>query len=177
MKLGSWKVTLGLALVAMLILSAGWSAPAWSRPDDYELIGTWRVTVTQASCSTGVPIAKFQSILTFADGGTMAEDTMNRAFASGQRGPGQGIWQYTGHRTYTAKSIAFIYFDTPTTPSGPTPIPFFKMGTQTISQTIAFNDGRDQWTSDATVQFNDATGAPYSPSPAPSCITAVGERF
>ncbi len=177
MKLGSWKLILGLTLVAMLVLSAGWSAPAWSRPDDYELIGTWRVTVTQANCSTGATMGKFQSILTFADGGTMAEDTTNRAFATGQRSAGQGTWQYTGHRAYTAKSIAFINFDTPTPPTGPAPIPFFKMGTQTIAQTIVFNGTPDEWTSNATVQFDDSTGAPYAPSPAPACVTAVAQRF
>jgi hypothetical protein len=177
MRHGNWKVTLGLALVALLVLSAGWSVPAWSRPDDYELIGTWRVTVTQANCSTGAIMGKFQSILTFADGGTMAEDTTNPAFAPGQRGAGQGVWQYSGHRTYTARSIAFINFDTPTPPSGPTPIPFFKRGTQTIAQTIVFNGSPNEWTSNATVQFDDSTGTPYSPSPAPACVTAVGERF
>jgi hypothetical protein len=177
MKLGNWKIILGLTFVAMLFISAGWSAPAWSRPDDYELIGTWRVTVTQANCSTGAIMGKFQSILTFADGGTMAEDTTNTTFAPGQRGAGQGIWHYTGHRSYTAKSIAFINFDTPTPPSGPTPIPFFKRGTQAIAQTIVFNGSPDEWTSNATVQFDDSTGTPYSPSPAPACVTALGERF
>lgn len=177
MKLGNWKIILGLTLVAMLMLSAAWSAPAWSRPDDYELIGTWRVTVTQANCSTGAPMGKFQSILTFADGGTMAEDTTNPTFAPGQRGAGQGVWQYSGHRTYTAKSIAFINFSTPSPASGPAPIPFFKAGTQTIAQTIVFNGSPDEWTSNATVQFDDSTGTPYSPSPAPACVTAVGERF
>lgn len=177
MKFGNWKVILGFAVAAMLTLSAGWSAPAWSRPGDYELIGTWRVTVTQANCSTGATMGKFQSILTFADGGTMAEDTMNRAFAVGQRGTGQGIWQYTGHRTYKAKSIAFINFDTPPPASGPAPIPSFKAGTQTIAQTIEFDGNPDEWTSNATVQFADSTGTPYSPSPAPACITAQAQRF
>ena len=112
MKVGSWKVILGFALAAVLTLSAGWSATAWSRPGDFELVGTWRVTVTQADCSTGKTLSTFQSLLTFADGGTMAEDTTNLAFAPGQRSAGQGIWQYTGRRSYTAKSIAFINFDT-----------------------------------------------------------------
>jgi len=49
MKLGSWKVIVGFALAAVLTLSAGWSATAWSRPGDFELIGTWRVTVTQSN--------------------------------------------------------------------------------------------------------------------------------
>lgn len=97
------------------------------------------------------------------------------AFEPGQRGAGQGIWQYTGHRSYTAKSIASINFDTLT--PNPPKVPPFKMGTQTIAQTIEFNGNADAWTSTATVQFADSTGAPYSPSPVPPCITAVAQRF
>lgn len=177
MKLGNWKIILGFALTAVLALSAGWSATAWSRPGDFELVGTWRVTVTQANCTTGAAMGQFQSILTFADGGTLAEDTTNRAFAVGQRGAGQGIWQYTGRGSYSAKSIAFINFDTPMPPTGPAPIPFFKAGTQTIAQTIQFKNDPNAWSSTATVQFADSTGAPYAPSPVPSCITAVAQRF
>jgi len=175
MKPGSWKVILGFALAAVLALSVGWNATAWSRPGDFELIGTWRVTVTQANCSTGATLGTFQSILTFADGGTMAEGTSNPAFGPGQRGAGQGIWQYTGHRSYTAKSIAFINYDTQA--PNPPKVPPFKMGTQTIAQTIQFNDNPDEWTSNATVQFADSTGTVYSPSPVPPCVTATAHRF
>ncbi|HKM79833.1 MAG TPA: hypothetical protein VJY15_02590 [Candidatus Acidoferrum sp.] len=72
----------------------------------------------------------------------MAEDTTNLSFAPGQRGAGQGSWQYTGHRSYTAKSIAFINFDTLT--PNPPKVPPFKMGTQTIAQTIQFKDNPDE---------------------------------
>ena len=96
----------------------------------------------------------------------------NRAFAAGERGVGQGIWQYTGHRSYTAKSIALIHFDT-TNPNAPP----FKMDTQTVAQFIVFNGGPNERTSNATVEFADSKGAPYLPSPAPACITAVSQRY
>jgi carboxypeptidase C (cathepsin A) len=51
------------------------------------------------------------------------------------------------------------------------------MGTQTIAQTIQFNDNPDEWNSTATVQFADSTGVPYSPSPVPMCVTASAQRF
>lgn len=175
MKRGSWKVILGFALAAVLALAAGWSSTAWSRPDDFALIGTWRVTVTQANCSTGAVLGKFKSILTFADGGTMAEDTTNPAFGPGQRGAGQGIWRYTGHGSYTAKSIAFINYSTQN--PNPPAVPPFKAGTQTIAQTIQFKDDLDAWTSTATVQFADSTGTEYSLNPAPVCVTASAQRF
>ena len=175
MRLGNWKIILGFALAAVLALSIGWNATAWSRPGDYELIGTWRVTVTQANCSTGATLGQFQSILTFNDGGTMAEDTTNPAFGPGQRGAGQGTWKYAGHESYTAKSIAFINYSTanPNPPAAPP----FKAGTQTIAQPIQFKDNPDAWTSTATVQFANSTGAPYSPSPVPPCVTASAQRF
>jgi len=171
MKLGNWKVILAIACTVVLTLSAGWSAGAWSPRHDFELEGTWQVAVTLTNCSTGKPLSPnaFPSILTFANGGTMAEDTTNPAFGHGQRGAGQGFWQYEGHRTFTAKSIAFINFDTPTPTTGPA----FKMGTQTIEQTIDFTDGPDAWSANATIQFADTTGNVYMQG----CATATAKRF
>jgi hypothetical protein len=63
-----------------------------------------------------------------------------------------GIWSHDGRHTYLAKSIAFIHFSTPGTP--PT-VPPFKLGTQTIAQTIEFQDDPDAFNSDATIEFAD----------------------
>jgi hypothetical protein len=88
---------------------------------------------------------------------------------------GQGIWQYTGHPSYTAKSIAIINFNILT--PNPPKVPPFKMGTQTIAQTIPCKDNPDEWSSTATVQFADSSAASYSPSATPSCVTALAQRF
>ena len=181
MKLKTWKAILAVTLGAVLTLSVSWNVGA-SPERDYELQGTWLVTVTQQICDGGPVTAKFPSILTFADGGTMAEDTANSAFAPGQRGDGQGSWYYEGNHTFSAKSVALIKWDTPTTPLPPPTAPLFKKGTQTITQTIEFKPGEpNEWSSTATVEFLDSTGKPYSPSQIvpPPCmdITATAVRF
>ncbi len=174
MKVMTWKAILAISLAAILTLSAVWSVKASPQRHDFELEGTWLVTVTQKNCNTGATLGTFHSILTFADGGTMSEDTTNPVFAPGQRGAGQGYWHYEGGRTFYAKSIAFINFNTPLPPAGPV----FKTGTQTIEQTIQFmHDNPDEWSSTATVQFLDSTGTAYFPSPVPMCVTATAVRF
>jgi hypothetical protein len=169
MSSGFKKITFSIAVAAALVLGIGWRAAAWSPYHEHELEGTWQVTVQLNNCSgtmTGMP---FSSLLTFAQGGTMIEDTTNPSFAHGQRGTGHGIWEFQGHHTYSAKSIAFINFGTPPPP----PPAGFKAGTQTIAQTIMFNNGPDQWTADAQVEFADTTGAVYLHA----CATASAQRF
>jgi hypothetical protein len=168
MKSGWIKMLVTTGLVAALILSTGFNASAWSHHDQ-EIVGTWRVTVQLNNCSGTSIGGPFQSLLTFADGETMIEDTTNPGFAAGQRGTGHGVWEYKGHRTYDAKSVAFINFTTPAAP----PSPGFTAGTQTIDQTIEFNHGPDQWSADAKVEFADASGTVYRQA----CAAATAKRF
>jgi len=168
MSSGIKKVILLIAVAATLILSIGWRAAAWTQHDEHELLGTWLVTVQLINCSGTTMGGPFPSLLTFADGETFIEDTMNPGFAVGQRGTGHGVWEFHGHHSYLAKSVAFINFTTT-----PPPPPGFTAGTQTITQTIEFNDGRDQWTANAQVEFADTTGAVYRQA----CAVATAKRF
>ena len=108
------KVLSVLALGWVVVVGFGRGAVA---PGDRagELVGTWRVGVTLVDCTSGAPVSPvpFPSLLTFAVGGTMAEDTTNPAFGAGQRGGGQGIWNYEGRRTYAAQGVSFIKYTTP----------------------------------------------------------------
>jgi hypothetical protein len=161
-----------LVLGASLILPFGRNTKAWS--NDAELRGVWITTVTQTNCQTGdaLPAPPFTALLTFAEGGTMAESTTNPAFAAGQRGPGAGLWKFEGHRTYSAKDEAFLFFTTPATTTPPNP--GFEAGSQVLAQTIEFkDDDSDHWTSSATTQFFDTTGKVYRSG----CATAVAQRF
>jgi hypothetical protein len=170
----NWKGVVVIAVAAAMTLFVGWNAGASPEGRDFEIEGTWNVTVTQSNCTTGTEVGSFQSILTFADGGTMAEDTSNPAFTTpGERGAGQGYWQYKGDRSFYAKSVAFIH-----PPSGVTSP--FQAGKQIISQTIQFAPyNPDAWsTTQASVEFLDATGTPYHPpTPFPVCVSATGTRF
>jgi hypothetical protein len=162
------KVILSIAVVLALVLSIGWRAAAWTPYSEHELVGTWLVTVQLNNCSGTTLGSPFASLLTFADGQTMIEDTTNPSFAVGQRGTGHGIWEFQGHHSYLVKSTAFINFTTT-----PPPPPGFTAGTQTITQTIEFNNGLDQWTADAQIAFADSTGAIYRQA----CATATAKRF
>jgi hypothetical protein len=168
MNSGIRKVIFSIIVAATLVLSIGWRAAAWNPHNEHEIVGTWLVTVQLNNCSGTTLGSPFASLLTFADGETMIEDTTNPSFAVGQRGTGHGIWELQGHHSYLAKSIAFINFTTT-----PPPPPGFTAGTQTIMQTIEFNNGPDQWTADAQIAFADATGAIYRQA----CATATAKRF
>jgi len=168
MSSGFKKVIFSIAVAAALVLSMGWRAAAWSPNHEHELVGTWLVTVQLNNCSGTTLGAPFASLLTFAEGETMIEDTTNPSFAVGQRGTGHGVWEFQGHHTYSAKSVAFINFTTT-----PPPPPGFTAGTQTIAQTIMFNNGPDQWTADAQVEFADSTGTVYRQA----CAAATAKRF
>lgn len=195
MKAKTWKLFYMLGILAVggaLVLLAGRgtnanAATSRTQDDDHfhgqELVGTWRVNVTLLPCpgAPASPSVTFPSLISFAADGTMAENTSSPVFALAQRGPGLGVWNREGKRTYQAKSIAFILFTTaanvPGTPGfNPTlPVtPGFTAGTQTITQTIEFDKGNsDEFSSTAAISFADAGGNPYRQG----CATAVGARF
>jgi hypothetical protein len=162
-------LTLGL----VIMLAAGGRAAADPGDQKASLIGTWRVQVTLVDCQTGTPLSPtaFPSLLTFAFGGTMAEDTTNPAFGPGQRGGGQGVWDYRGRGTYGARSVAFINYTTLPNPAAHNP--GFEAGEQTITQTITFQNGSDAWTSTAAIEFSDTTGTAYRQG----CAVANAQRF
>jgi len=167
------KALSGLMLGLVVMLASGRPAAAAELGDrEARLVGTWRVQVTLVDCQSGVPLSPpFSSLLTFALGGTMTEDTSNPAFGPGQRGAGQGTWTHQGDHTYGARDVAFILYTTPPDPQ--THNPGFEAGEQTITQTITFPDGRDAWTSKATVEFADTTGTVYRQG----CALASAQRF
>ncbi|HTQ61827.1 MAG TPA: hypothetical protein VMI32_16510 [Candidatus Solibacter sp.] len=168
MNSGMKKMLFSLGLAGMVIVAAGWRASAWVQRGDDEIVGTWNVTVQLNDCNGNKLGSTFPSLLSFADGQTFTEDTLNQSFAVGQRGPGHGIWEFRGHHSYYAKQVAFINFTTT-----PPPPPGFTQGTQTVTQTIDFNDGPDQWTANANVSFADLSGTTYRTA----CATATATRM
>ena len=141
-------------------------AAARERSDKPGIEGTWRVTVTQKVCATGVPIGlPFHSLLTFARGGTMTGTTANSAFLPGQRSGDYGVWIPAAGHSYSATEEAFIIFS-----GGP-----FTQGRQTISHSISPTNGGNGFSDVASIQFYDVNGNPLLP--APGCATAVGQRL
>jgi hypothetical protein len=170
MRSNIWKASVLLAAAVMVLPAFGQSVAATESKD--QLVGTWQVQVTQVDCQTGNPLGPpFTSLLTFAQGGTMNEDTSNPAFGHGQRGGGQGMWSSTGQSMYATKSVALIKYTTP--PNQKTHNPGFKAGQQTISQNITFNGQSGQWGSTASVTFTDTNGKVYRQG----CAIASGVPF
>jgi hypothetical protein len=166
MKSNYWKALVILAAGVGLLLS--FERVAGAHPEDRDgdertLQGTWVVTVTQQACPNGPAIAPpFKSLLTFDAGGAMTETTDNPMFFPAFRGPGHGVWNHTGHHTYSADSLAFV------TVNG------MLVKTQRISQTIELGDDPNQFTTTAaSVQFFDPTGTLL----VSGCATATGQRF
>lgn len=104
----------------------------------------------------------FDSLLTFARGGTVTESTASPAFFPAVRGPGHGVWSNTyRYRTFNAVTVAHI------TMNGGV-----LQRTQTIRQAIVVGD-TDSLTSTATVNFVFADGSPQ----VNACATATGQRI
>ena len=159
-----------LALAAGIALSFGQVTAA--QVGGARLVGAWHVQVTQVDCQSGAVLGpSFPSLLTFAVGRTLAEDTTNPVFGPGQRGGGEGVWHFRGGSAYGAKSTAFIKYTTQPDPQ--THNPGFEAGQQTITQDITFDSITDQWTSKATIAFADTTGTVYRQG----CAVATAQRF
>ena len=126
------------------------------------LVGAWETVVTPRNCQTGAPVAPdFQSLVTFNDGGTLAE------FAAGGnpslRSPGHGIWRReNGPRSYSMKFV-FLRFS----PTG------VFIGKQKVTQTLELSADGDQSTSTGTVEVLDLSGNVIGSG----CSTAAATRF
>ena len=158
------KAFLTLSAVVMSVMGQGAMAQdANSAASPLE--GTWQVKVTLLNCLTGNPLGPppFSSLLTFARGGTLAEETTNPTNAPGQRSPGQGVWETNSHDVFHARSVAFINFTTPAV----------QAGQQFIDQIITYDDASDQWNAVAAIKFTDTNGAVYRQG----CATATATRF
>lgn len=155
------------ALAAGMVFAFAQTGVAQNRWNP-SLVGTWRVQVTTYNCATGVGNPAFPAYLTFGSDGTLVETTANPAFVAGQRSPGHGNWERTGHNSWRAVSEAFLLFSS--TAHGP--FPGLGQGVQRLEQSIEFT-GRDRISSEATVEFLDTAGTVTLTG----CARAVGTRF
>ena len=168
------KSIYGVALVSVLILvgaaflASTLGVKAQDKQEEQEksegqakkLEGTWRVQVTIRVCQTGAEIRTFPSLVTFAQGGTMTETTS--AASPALRGPGHGVWEHTGGRTYTSVMEAFTF-----NPAG------VWSGTQRVTQTLQLEHGSDEFNANASSEIFDANGVLLTTG----CSTAVGRRL
>jgi hypothetical protein len=157
----------GALLVAFA--ASGAAEPQTSTSGGRKLEGVWFVQVTLRSCTTSAALASFNSLVTFARGGTLSESPGSLAFAPGQRSPGHGNWAHEGGHTYSQRVVGLILFDTPPNPPAS---PGFLKGWQVITHSVELSD-RDHFTSSGGAEFYDSAGQLYRSG----CSTAVGQRF
>ena len=161
-------VVAGVGIAAVLALAQSRQEAASGDPLAARLEGTWRVSVTLRNCDSKTPMPPFQSLLTFARGGTLTGTTSSPNFLPGQRSSDHGIWSSAGGHAFRAVEEAFILFDSPSRPNRPA----FRTGTQRISQTIELKND-DEFTSTAATVYFDSSGTMLSTG----CADAVGRRL
>jgi hypothetical protein len=165
------KALIGSAIVALAVLTAG---PAAADGNDHgqfrapaHLAGTWQARITPYVCGSNpivvFPERAFDSLFTFAAGGTMTETTAMPTFQPGQRSPGHGYWSRTDRRSYDAVFQAFVQ-----STAGP-----YTRGTQRVELEIDLIDA-DHLTSGLVVTFRDVQGVVVPPS---GCATVVAVRM
>lgn len=80
------------------------SSGLWPVPAN-RIVGLWQVEVTLAPCAGGPAQTRIAYNIYHA-GGTLSDTNADPPTA---RGPGQGIWQYQGHRQYKTRFQFYRY--------------------------------------------------------------------
>jgi hypothetical protein len=109
------------------------------------IVGTWDVHVSVRACQTGAEIRTFESLEHFNSGGTMQD--VSSGFAPGRQTPGIGVWSHLGGNTYSFSFKSFG-FDANGNFSGWT----------IVRHEITLNSKGDEFTSEGTAEFYDASG-------------------
>lgn len=161
-----FRTVAGMAMwvtVSLLLTTVGAYAQSEQSAGGNNLEGTWQIAVGLRDCNTGATLgAPFQSLISFARGGTATETTSNPQFVSPiQRSPGHGVWNANSDGTYRVSTIAFI------TNNGVLQVK------QVITQTIAMDGVNDWHTLSATVKFYNPAGVQV----AGGCAAATAKRF
>ena len=122
--------------------------------------GAWVLQVSAHDCQTGAPERNFQSIVTFAQGGTLTAVTTGGSPAL--RTTGVGIWEKSGGHEFTAVTLAFLF-----SPAG------VWTATQRLANTFEIGSNPDELTGTTEANFFDTNGN----LTATVCATVVGHRL
>lgn len=125
------------------------------------LVGVWQSVVTPRNCQTGDPMGPaFQGLLTFNEGGTLAE--FGAGSIPGFRGPGHGIWE-AGNQFHPTFASTFMRLNPDGTFAGRT----------TFRSTITLGQGGNEFTTTGTAEFF----APNGTLIGMGCATSTSTRF
>jgi hypothetical protein len=122
--------------------------------------GAWVLQVSAYDCQTGAPVSNFQSLVTFAAGGTLTNVTTGGNPAL--RTPGLGTWEKAGGHEFTAVTMVFLF-----NPTGAW------TATQRLSNTFEIGSNPNELTGTTEASFFDTNGN----LTATVCATVIGRRL
>jgi hypothetical protein len=133
-------VRISFAIVASLLIAAGQNSLHAQDKEGFgelfqsanRIVGAWETTVTPRNCDTGEPAGpSFNGVITFNEGGTIAEYAVNGA--APYRTPGHGIWAGNGGGSSYSMRFSFIAL----TPTG---VPVGRMRVSQVGELGRFED-------------------------------------
>jgi hypothetical protein len=153
------------AIAAFLILAAAQNSVQAQGKESSQsanrLVGAWETTVTPVNCSTGEQVGPaFNGVITFNEGGTVAEFGANPAVP--YRTPGHGIWVSNGGGSDYTMKFSFL----PLTPAG---VP---VGRMRVTQDLQLSRFSDESTSTGSFVLTNLAGVVL----ATGCSSAVAVR-
>ena len=166
------KQTLGMALAIMTALTMTVSTVSGKAIQDKQLSakslektieGVWRTVVTFRNCQTGDPLASFQGVFTFHEGGTMSEFGVGPGSNPALRSPGHGLWR----RAQGWQDYEYTFFHYRYNATG------VLLGTQRIRATLQLGPSGDEFTAVSASQALDTDDNVLGNF----CTTSVGRRF
>ena len=116
--------------------------------------------VSAYDCQSGAPEATFQSVVTFAQGGTLTNVTTGGSPAL--RTTGLGTWERAGAHEFTAVTMVFLF-----SPAG------VWTATQRLTNTFEIGIDPDELTGTTEANFFDTNGN----LTATVCATVLGRRL
>jgi hypothetical protein len=150
---GTMSLTTGTVAVA--------GQPAGQEPPQAkEIQGAWALQVSAHDCQTGAPVSNFQSVVTFAQGGTLTNVTTGGSPAL--RTTGLGTWEKAGGHEFTSVTVVFLF-----SPAGAW------TATQRLANTFEIGNDPDELTGTTEANFYDTNGN----LTATVCATVVGRRL
>ena len=150
-----------MALTTGRVAIAGQAAGQQSSNSQAKQIqGAWVLQVSAHDCQTGAPVSNFQSVVTFAQGGTLTNVTTGGSPAL--RTTGLGTWEKAGGHEFTAVTMVFLF-----SPAGAW------TATQRLANTFEIGSDPDELTGTTEANFFDTNGN----LTATVCATVLGRRL
>lgn len=161
MRISFATTALLIAAMAQTTIQAQDKAELGDAQSADRIVGAWETTITPVNCDTGERIAPdFHGLLTFNEGGTLAEIGANPA--TPLRTPGHGIW-YGGRQGIYTMRFSLM----PLTPAGA------PVGRLRVTQSLALERFSDVFSTSGSFTLTNFNGVVLGSG----CSTSTAVRF